>query len=212
MLRPIASALTDAGSNETRTEYRHADAERLDLWRKPFRHCNDRELACGVGAEPHAAHHSCHRRSVDEVSTLIVRAHMGQKRPGAVKHAHQIDVEHPFPAIERNVIDAAARSDAGIVADDVNILEGVVGLLARTIDARRIGDVADDAAHAGSDIVQAFHGVGQSIGFDVGKHHVHAGFRKCAAHRKADAACTTGHKSCLAGQVFHTEPSIIPST
>ena len=47
----------------------------------------------------------------------------GRKRSDAVQHAHQIDVEHPAPIIERNVVDAAAAGDAGIVADDMDVAE-----------------------------------------------------------------------------------------
>ena len=69
------------------------------------------------------------------MTALTVRSHMRQESPRTVKHAHQVDIEHPFPAIERNIVDAAARRDAGVVADDVNLLECIISFIGRTIDA-----------------------------------------------------------------------------
>jgi len=48
----------------------------------------------------------------------------GRKSADAVQHAHQVDVEHPAPIVERDVVDAAAGRDAGIVANHMHIAEG----------------------------------------------------------------------------------------
>ena len=82
----------------------------------------------------------------------------GRKAADAVQHAHQVDVEHPSPVVERDVVDAAAGGDAGIVADHMDISERLEGRLGRALDAGGIGDVAGDAAHVGPDIAQAFDG------------------------------------------------------
>ena len=52
-------------------------------------------------------------------------------------------------------VDAAAAGDAGIVADHMDIAEGLERRLGRTLDADGIGNIAEHAAHIGSDIVQA---------------------------------------------------------
>jgi hypothetical protein len=57
------------------------------------------------------------------VAAFPVGADVRQERADAVQHAHQIDVEHPAPIVEQNVVDAAAAGDAGIVADDVDVSE-----------------------------------------------------------------------------------------
>jgi hypothetical protein len=79
-------------------------------------------------------------------------------------------------------------------------------LLRRAIDIGGIGYVADHAAHGRPDIVQALDGGRERLGLDIGKHHLHAGFRKGAAERKPDAAGAAGHECRLAGELAHGFP------
>jgi hypothetical protein len=60
------------------------------------------------------------------MAAFAVGADKRQERSDAVQHAHQIDVEHPAPIVEQNVVDAATAGDAGIVANDVHIAERLV--------------------------------------------------------------------------------------
>jgi phosphoglycolate phosphatase len=128
---------------------------------------------------------------------------MRQETSDAVQHAHQIDVEHPAPVVERDQVDAAAGGDAGIVADDMDIAERVERGFRGALDACGIGDVADGAADIRPDRLQAFDGGLQRFGFDIGEHHFHAVLRKRLAERQSDTGGATGHKSRLAGQVPH---------
>ena len=85
-------------------------------------------------------------------------ADMREEGADTVQYAHQIDVEHPSPVVERDVVDAAGRGDTGIVADHMDISERLERGFRRALDADGVGDVASDAAHIGSKIVQAFDG------------------------------------------------------
>ena len=120
-----------------------------------------------------------------------------------MQHAHQIDVEHPTPIVERDVVDAAGGRDAGIVADHMDVAERLDRLLGRAIDTGGIGDVAEHAAHLRPDIVQALDGVRERLALDIGQHHLHAGLRKGAAERKTDAAGAAGYECRLAGELAH---------
>lgn len=82
---------------------------------------------------------------------------MRQKCPDAVNHAHQVDIEYPAPALERNVLNPAACGNTGIIAKDVDFSECIECRLRRTRDACPIRNVAIDAAHVRSDIVKALH-------------------------------------------------------
>ena len=42
----------------------------------------------------------------------------------------------------------------------------------------------------------------QSLGLDIGEHHLHACFRERATERKPDAARATGHERGLAGKLL----------
>ena len=112
------------------------------------------------------------------MATFAMRPDMRKEGPDAVQHPHEVDVEHPSPGVERDVVDAAAASDSGIVADDVDVAERLMTLRGGTLDAGGVGDVADDAAHVRPDVAQGLHGGGQRIGLDVGEHHPHARARE----------------------------------
>ena len=60
------------------------------------------------------------------MAALAVAADVREEGADAVKHAHQVDVEHPAPGVERDIVDAAAAADAGIVTDHVDMTERVV--------------------------------------------------------------------------------------
>ena len=94
-------------------------------------------LARRVGTEAEPAIHPGHRRGVDDVAAFAVGADVRQEGADAVQHAHQIDVEHPAPVVERDVVDAAGGRNAGIVADHMDVAEGLDCLLGRAIDAWR---------------------------------------------------------------------------
>src|ERR1700694_4165389 len=135
--RPVAAALADPGANIARTERGHADAKRLELRRQPLRDADHRELARHVRAKAKPAIHPGHRGGVDDVAAFAMAAEMRKEGPDAVKHAHQIDVEHPPPIVERDIVDAAGCGDPGIVANHMDISERLAGDLCRTLDTGR---------------------------------------------------------------------------
>jgi hypothetical protein len=204
---PIAPALADAGANEPGTEHGYADAMRLELRRQPLRHANHRVLAGDVRAEPEPAVHPGHGRGVDDVAAFTVAADVRKEGTDTVQHSHQIDVEHPTPIVERDIVDTAAGGDTGIVADHMDISERLVGCLGRTLDADGIGDVTGNAAYVRPKTLQAFDRGGQRIGFDIGEHHFHAGLRKGPAERESDATGPARDECCLAGEFPHDFPA-----
>ena len=59
------------------------------------------------------------------MAAFAMRADVRQEAFDAVKHAHQVDVDHPSPIIQRDVVDTAAGGDARIVAHDMHMAEGI---------------------------------------------------------------------------------------
>jgi hypothetical protein len=140
------------------------------------------------------------------VTAFAVGADVRQEGVDAVDDTHQIDVEHPSPGVERDGVDAAATADTGVVANYVDVAERIVGRLGRSLDAGRVGDVAGDASQIRANIAQACDGGCQRVRLDVGEHHVHADLREDPAEREADAACSSRHEGCLAGEIAHGPP------
>ena len=71
------------------------------------------------------------------------------------------------------------------------------------LDTLGIGHVAGHPAHIRPEIVQALDRSRQSLGLDIGEHHLHACFRERATKREPDAARATGHERGLAGKLLH---------
>ena len=114
----------------------------LDLYRQPFRHVDHGELARRVWAESNHALQTGHRRSVDDVPAFAVRTYVWEKSSNAVEHAHQVDIEHPTPIVERNIVDTASASDACIIANQMNISECCVSCVRSLLNAAGFGYVA----------------------------------------------------------------------
>ena len=57
------------------------------------------------------------------MSAFAMGADMRKEASDAMQNAHQVDVQHPSPIIERDVVDAAAAADTGIVAHHMDVAE-----------------------------------------------------------------------------------------
>jgi hypothetical protein len=104
---------------------------------------------------------------------------------------------------QRDLVDAAAAGDAGVVAKQVDLAKQVIGRRRGALDALWVGDVADDAACSNVQPFQRLDGTIKGTLLDVGQHDVHARLRARPTQRKADAAGTAGYESRLAGKFSH---------
>ena len=165
-----------------------------------------RTCAGRVRAEAEAALQPGHRRGVDDVAAFAMGTDMRKEGADAVKHAHQVDVEHPSPVVERDVVDAAAAGDTGIVADHMDISERTqYDALAATF-RRWLGSATSqrDAAHIGPEIAQAVDG---SLPTRPPRYRRAASpslpAGKGAAERKPDAASPPVTNAVLPGELPH---------
>src|SRR5215469_15152919 len=137
------------------------------MHRQAFRHGDYRMLTRKVGSKPWRAHHTGHGRGVDDMAAFAVAADVWNESTDAVKHTHKVHVENPSPIIERDVVDASSGADAGIVADHMDIAEGIERRLGGMLDVGRIGNVTGYAADIRPKLVQAVEGGRQSVLLDV---------------------------------------------
>jgi hypothetical protein len=82
-------------------------------------------------------------RDVDDASPAAL-AHETDKRLGHQEHRIEIDREDAPPVVERDLIEALHRIDAGIVDEDVAAAGALLDLPLQAGDALRIADVAAD--------------------------------------------------------------------
>src|SRR5215813_3015011 len=138
------------------------------------------------------------------MTALAVRAHMRQETSDAINHTHQIDVDDPSPVVERDAVDPTAGRDAGVVADNVNAAESVERCLRCLLNAIGIRDIAADTLYSVSSIAQKLDGPIKRDSLNVREHHVHAGFSKGAAQRKADPRRAASYECRLALEFAHS--------
>src|SRR5207244_11535286 len=112
------------GTHDAGADHAHADAQRLELRRETLRQGDHRELAGRVWAEAEPADHSGHRGGVDEMTAFAMGADVRQECADAVDHAHQVDVEHPAPGVERAVVNATAAAGTCLLTAHVVMPEG----------------------------------------------------------------------------------------
>ena len=140
------------------------------------------------------------------MAAFAMRAHMRKERGDAMDDAHEIDVDHPAPGVDADVVDAAAAADAGIVADDVNVAELCERRLRRAFDSVRVGDVANDRGDIRAVRSQRVRRIIERPRFDVCEHHVHAFVRETFGEREADAARRAGNEGGPDGEILHESP------
>src|SRR5215471_10471493 len=103
-----------------------------------------------------------------------MRTHVRQKRRHAMHHAHQVYVDNPTPGVERDVVDAAAAGDTGVITEYVDLAESRDRLLGSLVDGSGFGHVTDDAVDLRADPRQVDYRLMQRIFLDVGQHDVAA--------------------------------------
>src|SRR5262249_61447051 len=86
-----------------------------------------------------------------------------------MQYSHHIDVEHPPPIVERDVVDAAARADTGIVANDMHLFECIVRCLGSLLDAVRLGNITSNSAYP-TETLYTFASRLQCVDFAVSDH------------------------------------------
>ena len=84
------------------------------------------------------------------MSPLAVRLDTGKEGADAVKDAELIHREHPVPIPLVQLVEPADPPDAGVVAQHVDLAEGIDGGLGSLEDGLLLGHVADDARHSGA--------------------------------------------------------------
>ena len=142
------------------------------------------------------------------MAALAMGAHMRQKGADAMEHAHDVNVEHPPPIFEGNLIDAAGSADSGVIADDMDVPEGFIGCRRGGFNTEMIRNVTDRSADIGPNIAQALHGFCQGVCLDVGEHHFHTRSGKSSGKGEPNAARSARHEGRLIGEFLHEFPPL----
>ena len=139
------------------------------------------------------------------MAALAMRDHAFGENLYAVHHAAEIDTEDAVPIVEIRVIDGAAATDAGIVAEHVDLAEDALGLVRRTLNIGAVADINLDEMDRVGALELLTHFIEMGL-IDVGDDDLHAGFQKGPRHAVTDAARATGDESDLSFELLHARP------
>jgi hypothetical protein len=135
---------------------------------------------------------------VDDVPALTMRLDPGHERDDAVDDAAEVDAEHPVPVLVGRVGDVVEEVDPGVVAEDVDVPEDVLGLVRGPRERLAVGHVELDRV----DVELGFRGF-EMVGPHVGDRHSHSGRDERLRHPEADSAAASGDERNSSFHVKH---------
>ena len=121
----------------------------------------DAGLGAGVrGIRAAAAPQRRQRGHMDQLAVALL-FHDGEHRLGDEEHGLQVDVHHPVPALQRDLLDGRGAGDAGHVDQDVDTAEegpGLGDLFRDLLELRHVEFQCLGLAALGTEVI--FHGLG----------------------------------------------------
>src|SRR5215475_7287424 len=128
------------GAETARLDERHLDPQRPDLHRQALGQPFNRELGCAVVSETRECRQPGYGGQVDDVPAPAL-PHSGQHRVRHLCQAEKIDVQNPVDLLLLALLDCGEVADAGVVHQDVDAAEVLVGATHSLRDLGGVGDV-----------------------------------------------------------------------
>ena len=156
-----------------------------------------RVLGRGIGDRARARRVRRDRAVVDDAAAArVLRLHDLDRFLRAQEHAGEVGIDDLLPGLVGQVLERhRRRADAGIVEQDVEAAEGLLGLGEQRLDRRGIADVGGDGEALGAGRLSLAHGLFQLVraasGEDGGVALLHQ--RQCDS--LADAGSGAGDES-----------------
>jgi len=115
------------GADRARTDCVAGDSGLDGFQRDNLGQAQNTVLGCGVTDQFRRADQRIGRCGVDDPAP-VARPHLRQHRADRVKRRRQIDRQHLIPFLRRESFDRLAVLDAGIVDQDIDLAQPVVGI------------------------------------------------------------------------------------
>ena len=209
---PVALAVVDAGGHEVGAQHMgvHLLADQGQVLVQRLADRNDSVLGDVVDTHVGRVQQAGHAGCVDDVAAparVGLRGLQHQRREDAhtMRHAHQVDADHPLPVLQRVFPDQAAGADAGIVEDEVGRAEVRHRRRAQGLDLGRFADVQAEGQHLRAQALDLGRGGLQCRVLHIGHHDAHAACGGDAAGLQPEARGRTrddGHAVLKLTHVF----------
>ena len=149
-------------------------------------------LAGGVDGEVGRRARALDRRDVDDRPAPAAADHDRHGHAGGDEHAHQVDLDVPAPAPLALLEERTPGDPAGVVDQDVDPPEFLVGRRHHRADLLALHYVGGNAERLAAHVADAPGGLLAARGLDVGDHHVGAVLGERQGDPLTNAAATAG--------------------
>ncbi len=143
------------------------------------------------------------------MAALAVLQQVGQEGGDAVDDAVDHHPQAPVPVVVLGLLDRPADADAGVVEQQVDLVEGRHRLLGGAGEGLAVGHVEPDGVDLAG-LLPALEILKRGVDAvlaDVGHDHLHAGVDEGLGGAEADAGGSAGDEGDLPLDVFHTDRS-----
>ena len=191
--RVVVGQVEQLGVDHPRVEQVHLEGGVPELDRQRFRPCRERGLGGRVGSLTRGAQPGRHRRHVENLAAAPSE-HPGEERGGQADGRHEVDRQHLVDLGVGCLLDPAALGDAGVVDQQVDAAELVVGPPGEVADRIEVGEVDRPGPAVGCVRPASLRHLGQAVG-PAGA-DTHGGPRLGEGHGQcgADARRGAGHQ------------------
>ena len=145
---PVAAGLADLGRDRARHHDRHSDrrADCREVVGEALARGERRELRHVVRRGERGRAQAGHRHRVDDVGRALRLEHARDERADPVQDPPEVHAERPLEVARRPLPDQAAREDARVVAEDVDLAERRERVVGERDDVLEAGDVGQHRA------------------------------------------------------------------
>src|SRR6266568_5604169 len=199
----VALARADVRAHAHRTENRHSDVVRPQVFLKCLAEPHHRVLARVVDAEPLGGDEPGHGRGVDDMAGLLLGDHARDEGLHPVDDAPEIDGEHPLPVTVGGGLEPAVDGHPGVVADDVHAAHLRPRALGEGFHRGELRHVGLDGEGPAAGLLDPRGRLGHAGLVDVRHHHLGPVAREGEAERAPDAAGSARDHGRLALEIFH---------
>ncbi len=200
--RPVATAAEQVRGNDSGAERGDADGripprevQRQHLGQREHGVLGDRVHVAGADDRGHGA-------GVDDVAGLTAREHARHERPDAVHNAPEVHPDRPLPVLVGGRPDGAVQValDAGVVAEQVDGAETLVGRIGESLHRVGVGDVGGNPHYLLPGRGQLGDRRRERVRLDVGGDNRHPLGGEPERERLAHAAARPGDDGCPPGE------------
>src|SRR5207244_335593 len=140
------------------------------------------------------------RRDVDDAPAALLPHHQLARRPRHQEGALEIRLDHPVPVLVLHANEESVASDAGVVDEDVEPAEPLLGGLHQTVGVFALDGIGHHAVHRSAALFELLGRALHPVGIAARHYHGRSVLCQQGGRRVTDAPAAAGHDRDLAAE------------